>query len=353
MISAPSEMRCRSMSKKSMIGKTIASVSGIDSATTVPGRTPSATKLAAMMIRIACHSEVVNSLIARSTVTAWSATRTGSMPIGSSAWISAIACSMLLAERQDVAAVPHRDAEPDGGLAVDAEHRLRRVGIAAADLGDVAEADRAVADHEVDVQDVELGIERARDPQREPLVAGLQDARGPHRVLRLERRDQGRIVEAERGEALGRELEEDLLVLGADDLDLRDVGHQQQARARVLDEIAQLAMGEAVGGEAVDDAEDVAELVVEAGADDAARQRGPDVADLLAHVVPAVRHLVRRRVAAQIDEDRGDAGTGVAGQEVEARHLLELALDAARSPAGRCPRAWRRARPPAPPWCGR
>ena len=78
-----------------MIGKTIASVSGIDSATTAPGRTPRLTKLAAMMMRIACHSEVVNSLMAWSTVTAWSATRVGSMPIGSSAVISAIARSML------------------------------------------------------------------------------------------------------------------------------------------------------------------------------------------------------------------------------------------------------------------
>ena len=222
----------------------------------------------------------------------------------------------------------HRDAEPDRGLAVHPKHRLRRIGIAAADLGDVAETDGTIADREVDVQDVELGIERARDPQRQPLLAGLQDAGGPHRVLRLQGGDQRRIVEAERGQALGRELEEDLLVLGADDLDLRDVGHQQQARARILDEVAQLAMGEAVGGEAVDDAEDVAELVVEAGADDPGRQRGADVADLLAHVVPAVRHLASRRVAAQVDEDRGDAGTGVAGEEVEAWHLLDLALDA-------------------------
>ena len=56
------------------------------------------------------------------------------MPIGSSAWISAIARSMLLAERQDVAALAHRDPEPDRRLAVDAEHRLRRVDIAAPDL---------------------------------------------------------------------------------------------------------------------------------------------------------------------------------------------------------------------------
>ena len=353
MIRAPSEMRCRSMWNNSMIGNTIASVSGIDSATTVPGRTPRLTKLAAMMITIACHKEVVNSLIARSTVTAWSATRVrldadrqlgldlGHRPLD------------VAAERQDVAAVAHRDREPDRGLAVHPEHRLRRVGIAAADLGDVAQADDPVAGDEVDVQEVELGIERARDPQRDPLVAGLQDACGPDGVLRLERGDQRRIVEAQRGQALGRELEEDLLVLGAEDLDLGDVGDQEQARARILDEVAQLAMGEAVGREAVDDAEDVAELVIEERPDHPARQRVPDVADLLAHVVPAVRHLAAGAVAAQIDEDRGEPGAGVAGQEVEAGDLLELALDALGHLRGRCPRGSPRASPPAPPSCGR
>ncbi len=250
-----------------MIGKTIASVSGIDSATTVPGRTPRLTKLAAMMIRIACHKrrgELVDGEIDRDRLVGdqgrLDADRQLGLDLGHR-------MADVAAERQDVAAVAHRDREADRGLAVHPEHRLRRVGVAAADLGDVAQADDAVAGDEVDVQEVELGIERARDPQRDPLVAGLQDACGPDGILRLERRDQSRIVEAEGGQALGRELEEDLLVLGAEDLDLRDVGDQQQARARILDEVAQLAMGEAVGGEAVDDAEDVAELVVEAGAD--------------------------------------------------------------------------------------
>jgi hypothetical protein len=52
--------------------------------------------------------------------------------------------------------------------------------------------------------------------------------------------------------------------------------------------VAQLAVGEAVGGEAVDDAVGVAELVVEPRADDALRQGVPDVADLLADLIPAI-----------------------------------------------------------------
>jgi hypothetical protein len=48
---------------------------------------------------------------------------------------------------------------------------------------------------------------------------------------------------------------------------------------------------ETVGGEAVDDAEGVAELVVEAGPDDAGRQGVADVADALADVIPDVGDL--------------------------------------------------------------
>ena len=134
-----------------------------------------------------------------------------------------------------------------------------------------------------------LGLERAGDPQRQLLVAGLDRAGGLDDVLRLQRGDQRRAVDAETGELLHRELDEDPLVLRAQDLDLRDVGDLQQLRANVFDIVAKLAMGEAVGGEAVDDAERVAEIVVEARADDAGRQRVADIADALADVIPDVR----------------------------------------------------------------
>src|SRR5262245_44429999 len=86
-------------------------------------------------------------------------------------------------------------------------------------------------------------------------------------------------------------------------------------------------MSEAVGREAIDDAEYVAELVIEEGPDHPVRQRVPDVDDLLAHVVPSVRDLAPRAVAPQIDEDRRDPGAGVAGQMVETGDFLEPALD--------------------------
>ena len=48
----------------------MASVSGMDSAMTRPGRTPRLMKLRTRMIAIACHSDVMNSEMALSTVTA-------------------------------------------------------------------------------------------------------------------------------------------------------------------------------------------------------------------------------------------------------------------------------------------
>ena len=70
-------------------------------------------------------------------------------------------------------------------------------------------------------------------------------------------------VEAHGGELLGRELEIDLLVLRADEIDLGNVRHAQQLAAQALGVVAQLAVREAVGGQREDEGIGVAELVVE------------------------------------------------------------------------------------------
>ena len=54
----------------SMTEKTTTSVSGMAEAITKPGRIPRLMKLAAKMIATACHSDVMNSEIAMSTVAA-------------------------------------------------------------------------------------------------------------------------------------------------------------------------------------------------------------------------------------------------------------------------------------------
>ena len=83
------------------------------------------------------------------------------------------------------------------------------------------------------------------------------------RVLRLQRLQQLRNVEAHGGELLGGELEVDLLVLRADQIDLGNVGNAEQLAAQTLGMVAQLAMGKAVRGQGEDERIGVAELVIE------------------------------------------------------------------------------------------
>ena len=184
MISAPSEMRWRSMCIACMIGNTIAIVSGIVSATTEPGLKPRLMMLTAMMMAIACQSDSMNSPIAVWTTTGWSETSVASMPSGRLATLCVDRLFHVAAERQNVAAVAHGDGEADRRLAVDAEHRLRRIGIAAPDGRDVAQPDQPAVGQEVDVEEVRFRPEGAGNPERNLLVAGLERACGTDGVLR-------------------------------------------------------------------------------------------------------------------------------------------------------------------------
>ena len=73
---------------------------------------------------------------------------------------------MLSPERKDVAAIAHRDRETDGGMAIDAEHRLRWIDETAPHRGDIAQPEDAFAGDEVDRLDVALVIERAAETRR-------------------------------------------------------------------------------------------------------------------------------------------------------------------------------------------
>ena len=81
------------------------------------------------------------------------------MPIGSSAVICAIVLVMFWPKRKDVAAVPHGDCEPYCRLAVDPEHRVGRIGVAAPHPRNIAQAKHAPAGGKIDVGDVLLGLE--------------------------------------------------------------------------------------------------------------------------------------------------------------------------------------------------
>ena len=137
------------------------------------------------------------------------------------------------------------------------------------------------------------------------------------------------IVEAEIeiGELLRREVEVDFFVLVAEDLDLANVRRAQEPGPGGLCEIAGFPRAEAVIGDAVDNAENIAELVIEEGAENALWEGRLDVADLLADLIPDVINLALWCRFLEIDENGRLSGLGVALEVVEVRGLLELLLE--------------------------
>ena len=275
---------------------------------------------------MACHSDVMKSLMATSTVTAWSATSVGSIPTGSVGSEVGHLGADIVAQRENVAGVAHGDGEADGGLSIHAEHGLRRIDVAAAHGGDVAQGKDPVTGHNRQRLDVALLIEGAADAQEHALLVGLHHARRTHRILRLQRCQDGRQIKPQAGQFFSGELDKYLLVLRAQHLNLGDVRHLQQARARRFDVVAQLTEGETVGSKGVDDAKSIAEVVVEERADHAAGQGLAHVADILAHLVPDIGNRFRWRGLLQVDEDCGLARRGVAAHPVEMVGFLQRAL---------------------------
>ena len=234
----------------------------------------------------------------------------------------------ILFQSEDVAAGAHRERHADGVLAVDAELRLRRVGVAARDRRDVAEAQHLAAEDEIDLLQVLFGFKPSGHIHEHGLILRLDHAGGDHGVLGHERLDQLHAVHAEFGQAVRGELDIDPLVLGAQEFGFGDIFHSQQARARLFRVIAQFPVTEAVRREAIDDPVGVAEFVVEKRPHDSLRERLPDIADFLADLVPEVRHILLRGGLEQIDKDGGRPGDGIALQIVKIGRVLQLLLDA-------------------------
>ena len=349
-MSAPSDMRCMSMLARPMIGKTIASVNGIASAMIRPGRMPRLMKLTTMMMAIACISEIMNSRIAlidhdgliRDESGLDADRQVGGDPRHRGPYVGA--------ERKDVAAVPHGDREPDRRLAVDPN-----IG-----CGGSAKPRRTRA----------MSLKRSMRPPAAKLMFAISCSDWKPPDTRIEMFSSpvlitpaGRTlfcvcsaaIRADRSipsvaSSLVENSTKDHLVLRPQKLDLGHVGDVKQSRADVLDTVAQLALGKAVTGEAVDDAERIAEFVVEAGPDDARRQRVAHVADGLAHLVPGIGDLLRIGAALEVHENGRDTCPGETAQEVQMRRLLKGAFRGAPSPAASSRRRMRRATRPGRPW---
>ena len=106
-----------------------------------------------------------------------------------------------------------------------------------------------------------------RTSTRSPRVS--IEPRGQHAVLAPQAFGDRQRRDAERGEPLVRELDVDTFGLLAEDVDLLDHRHLQQAPLDVFGDVGELGVADAVALDGIEQAVDVAVLVVEDRADDA------------------------------------------------------------------------------------
>ena len=204
-------------------------------------------KLTASTMTTASISMRTNSLTELDTARGWSCTCTSLMPAGRPSSISAVAALQRLAQRDDVAALGHRDAQRDHFLALVAHLDRRRVDVAALDLGDVAQAQlvargcrgsawRAVA------PPPRTGRPRAPAPRP---AASAPRRRDSTAFCCAQLRQHLVEVQPELRQALLRDLDVELLVLHAEQFDLGHVRHAQQLLAHVVGEGLELGVAEA------------------------------------------------------------------------------------------------------------
>ena len=134
MISAPSEMRCKSMPSSAMTTKTIASTSGTEVATTMPARQPSDEEADRQHDRQRLDEgprEFDDRLVDDLRLIGDALHRDAARQVGLELGERRVE---RLAERQDVAALLHDDADSSAGCALGADEKRRRVLVAVGDV---------------------------------------------------------------------------------------------------------------------------------------------------------------------------------------------------------------------------
>src|SRR3974390_2724743 len=218
---------------------------------------------------------------------------TGSMPIGRSAFSSSMACWIFSPSASTSPPSRIEMDSPKPGVPLMRNMGAGGLGVSPPPLGIAGHPHIPPADIEIHGEDVLFRGHGAADPQRYALLVGCDDAGGRHRILGLQRSRKLRRLEPIAGELGGRELDEDAFGLLADEIYLVDIEHLQQPRSDLLHVVAQLAMGEPVRRESIDNAVCIPEFVVGDRADDARWQGQFDIFDLLSALVPGIRHRLR------------------------------------------------------------
>jgi len=138
-------------------------------------------------------------------------------------------------------------------------------------------------------------------------LRGGLDRAGRHHIILLGERVEQRLRRDPQGRQLGmRELDEDLFVLGAVEIDLGDSRHLQEPLAHAFGGLFQLRVIGAVAGHHIENRIDVAEFVVDDGTEQIGRKFALHVGELLAQQIKQIRHFLRRRRILERDLHGGE-----------------------------------------------
>ena len=248
------------------------------------------------------------------------------MPTGNSLRIVGRGLLQRVAQADDVATLAHRHPQRDHLAALVPDLDLGWVHITTPDIGDVTQLEAGAVGADGKVLELLDGVELAGHTHLHKVGRGVDLPGRLNRILLGDLGQHGVEIQAQLGEAALGDVDEQFFVLRAEDLDLVDVGHLEQALAHGVGLQLQVGIAEAIGRQRIDRTIDVAELVVVEGADNAAGQAAPRVADLLAHRVPDLRHLLGWRGVLDLEDDQRLTGLGVAADLVGVGHLLQRAL---------------------------
>ena len=227
----------------------------------------------------------------------------------------------------DLKTLGHDHADLDGILAVEPEFALIGIFQTFCHCGDVAEARDLAAGIQPKFANVlrrrEATVDRDAHRAR-PRVDGpcrIDGILSGQRVLQVGK------GEAALGQRLGRDLDEDLLWLVAQDDGLFDTLGREQHIAGLDGILLQLRIAVAIAGQGIERDIGIAEFIIEVRAKQAFRQLVLDIADLLANLVEGIRHIIGIRVALDLQGDDRGARARVGLYPVEIGRFLQLALD--------------------------
>ncbi len=215
----------------------------------------------------------------------------------------------------------------------------RRVDVAASNRSEILDADdfitpagaRRIGDSGPGNRQFADGlgrVELAGRSDAESLRLKVDAARVDHHVLSLQGAHQLLGRQSELGQLRFRHVDVNPLVLRAPEVGSGDAGHEAQFLPQCLHVVFQLGVRVAVAGHRQKEAEHGAEVVAHLGRTGTGRQRGLNVANLLAQHVPHLPNTVGPVLLLDIHFNDGHARTRPGVHVLDLAHLLELGLDA-------------------------